>query len=306
MTIVVRVFLLMVFVVISSSVAKAGSPPTSMQWVPRAVYSETHAPTNLLTLHLRAVRNASPPFDRLPESASDIRPGIVAIQVPLYPRAAVSAAAFLNPNFSVPLTRYMKAGWAEYMLPAAPETTEAWYRDNFVQQGYVASASGTTYIQSSLIESEVSYSTMRNPDLVVQLLFRSVGHGQTLMLYLAVINTAPPRAPGSYLAHDTDRVAMAFTPLLPGGRTIHRVIANPRDIATLIALFNALPRDRGAGSSCPNIIGYSASLTFERRGGGPVLVTVGLPCDRVLVSGFPPLVDVHERFWSAVVSLAHL
>jgi hypothetical protein len=154
-----------------------------------------------------------------------------------------------------------------------------------------------------------TFTSASNRNLSVQLGYEAIDTKHTLVLYVALLAISPPRPRGSYLPQDIVRVNITYRVSRLGRTTgqsaIRRVITNPAAIHRLVAIFNRLPRATEALSSCPVTNALRATLIFVARNGRSLTVTSGLPCQRVVVAGFPPLFDANRQLEKEIAALVH-
>jgi len=143
---------------------------------------------------------------------------------------------------------------------------------------------------------------------IVQICFKALPSGKTLVLYVAEQAVTPPRSPASLVPRTASRIAMDYSPPYnqhPRPRPLQLSIVSPAAISRIAGAINALPRFISAWDTCGNSFdGETATLVFQPRGGTPISVDVDPNCLDVRVGRFPFLSDVTNSVWKVVTAIA--
>lgn len=230
----------------------------------------------------------------------DITPQPITTTVPLYAGAIASTDPSADAPLGVPAVPYLKTACAEYVIPTDPATADAWYRTAFVQRGYTVGASATGSDPSGFTTA-TSFTPQVATRPTVELGYKAISNGRTLLLYFAYVIAVPPRPAGSYLPPDIARVRVSYHrtvagsagPNGPGGHDLYitRTIANRAAIAKLVTTINSLHRSDEGVVNCPNErYTEQATMIFDTRSGKHVPVSVsGFCVYTVVVAHYPPL-----------------
>lgn len=215
---------------------------------------------------------------------SDIPPGPLTVDVPLYPNATPTTQQETIPTFSTPGVLYLKSASATYLTPDHIPAVQAWYLAAFAACGHAFFGSGSSGNRSGQVSQGISESMRQGPNSIqINLSFQSTSAG-TLILYVATAVT-PPAYPvaGSVLRVPGTPVSLTVT--LYGGlnsgphalRPIRAVTIHSRPtIASIADEINHLPKLLGGSVSCPMDDGSHLTLVFTDVGGSRHTVTVGL------------------------------
>ena len=229
-----------------------------------------------------------------PHAPADMPPGVVVINVPVYPRARPWHRPYVMP-LGDSTSPYAKVSpQITVLLPTDPAVAQSWYQRAFARRGYrVEVIMGQTQPSASGLTdgwTMLEATSRVHTRLEVRLALQATLAGGTVAAYQASDVTVPPRSPGSYLPGDIVRVQVTYHFLNApvSERTIHRLVTTRHAIGTLVRAINALPRSDEAAHSCP-AIDREASLVFSKPSGPPIRVETDPGCIGVIIVGYPPL-----------------
>lgn len=215
---------------------------------------------------------------------SDIPPGPVSLQLPVYEGAVPTLEREKLPSFTVPGVDYMKSASANYRTPDGIDTVRNWYLATFKACGYTMFDSQTSGYNDVQASQGISFTaTQSGMATRVSLSFAASAVGGTLILYVAIVIT-PPQYPvaGSILRVPGAPVELRITQF--GG--MHSGAGDPRPIryvnirdpvvATSLAdEINHLPKLLGV-TYCPVDDGSHDAVVFRDADGSIHPVYVGL------------------------------
>jgi len=215
---------------------------------------------------------------------SDLPPGPVSLQLPVYDGAVPTQEGEKLPSFTVPGVDYMKSASTTYRTPDGIETVQTWYLAAFKACGYTTFDSQTSEHNGVQVSQGISFTATRSGlNTRISLSFAASDIGGTLILYVAIVIT-PPQYPvaGSILRVPGEPVELRITQY----RGVHSGVGDPRPIryvdirdpvvATSLAdEINHLPKLLGV-TYCPVDDGSHDAVVFRDADGSVHPVYVGL------------------------------
>ncbi len=235
----------------------------------------------------------------------------VLMTLPRYPGTALWHAALPTIGLQYPLSPYLVAARRSYAVRASVDVgqIDRWYRGALSRQGLVVSGSSQAQDPTTEQSASATYFTCTgHPSVGLDLSYQHGAAGATTLLLLAFAVDVPERPRSTMLPTGVTRVLIAYLHRSSAQRwsTDHITLIQRRDVAAMIAAFNALTLSAGR-LPCLGDSSASATITFLRVGHQPVTVMQDPACSYLTMTGLPltpDLYDGHMHFWQLVQHVA--
>ena len=227
--------------------------------------------------------------------------GTTRISLPLYPSASTTTQKFSLAFAEIPGSWYVRSAKAVYVIPFDVSHAEAWYLMRMGNAGYHQTGSGSTgnFKTGEFVQGYV-FQPIHQPNghqIAVDLSFKTLSSGKTLMEYWATDNVVPPRPTSNFLPIDVKRIAGKMTVYGTKVTQTKVDITNSNRIQTIVKAANSLHNIvEGINPGGPMIWGI-AQLTFYTAAGKSI--SVGVDTNSVNIAGLG-LEDYKGVVWAAL------